>query len=57
MPRRTAQKRNQVTGAKRRHMNAGAAKIERQREVGATLLWRRVESARRVAMVLETRQT
>src|SRR5205807_7599487 len=37
--------------------DAGAAKIEGQREVGATLLGRRVESARRVAMVLEARQT
>jgi hypothetical protein len=36
---------------------AGAAKIEGQREVGATLLGGRVESARRVAMVLETRET
>src|ERR1700730_16846250 len=37
--------------------DAGAAKIEGQREVGATLLGGRVETARRVAMVLEARQT
>src|ERR1700730_8662915 len=37
--------------------DAGATQIEGQREVGATLLGGHVESARRVAMVLEARKT
>src|ERR1700704_3656231 len=37
--------------------HAGPSKIKGEREVGAMLLGRLVESARRVAMVLETRQT
>src|ERR1700719_2397770 len=37
--------------------DAGAAKIEGQREIGRALLGGHVESAGRVAMVLETRKT